>query len=146
MAGARQQHHSTSRHVETPGEAQEHLHELCERTVFNLNNFQTLPFPPNRYHWGEILVDQNENGGIVLANIVPLNGTAENLMRPLTCFTGEGARVKGQTDVTQCCVIIPVCREIMPFIATVSKGADLIKSTDRGAESGALCNITGATV
>ncbi len=84
MTGARQQHHSTSRHVEPPGQAQEDLHELSERPVFYLHDLETLPFPSNRHQWGEILVDEDEDRGVVLSNIIPLNGPPENLMRPLT--------------------------------------------------------------
>jgi hypothetical protein len=94
MAGARQQHHSTSRHVETPGQSQEDLHKFGERPILDLNNLETFPLPPDRHHWGEVLVDEDEDRGVILAHIISLNGPPEHLMRPLTCLAGEGARVE----------------------------------------------------
>jgi hypothetical protein len=94
MAGARQQNHSTSRHVETLGQSQEDLHKLSERPILNLNDLKTFPLPPDGNQRGEILIDEDEDRGIILAHIIPLNGPPENLMRSLTCLASEGARVK----------------------------------------------------
>jgi hypothetical protein len=56
MAGTREENYSTSRQVKTPGQAKEDLHEIRERTIFYLYNLDTLPFPPHRNHWREVLV------------------------------------------------------------------------------------------
>ncbi len=67
-------------------------------------------------------------------------------MRPLTSLASEGARVEGHANIAQCNVIVSVCSVVVSFVATIRKGADLVKQADRGAKSGALCHITGAAV
>ncbi len=92
------------------------------------------------------MIDKKENRGIVLPYIIPLNGPSKNLMRPLTCFAGERARIERHADIAQCNVIVSMCGEVVSFVTTVRKGADLVKRADRGAEGGALCHIAGAVV
>jgi hypothetical protein len=92
------------------------------------------------------LIDEDKNRGIVLPYVTPLNGPSENRMRPLTSLASEGARVEGHADIAQCNVIVSVCSVVVSFVATIREGANLVKRTDRGAESGALCHIAGAAV
>ncbi len=92
------------------------------------------------------MVDEDEDRGIILAHIIPLNGPPEHLMRPLTCLAGESARIKGHADVAQCSVIMPVGSVVVPLVTTINKGANWYKRADRGAEGGALCHVAGAAV
>ncbi len=80
VACAGKEDNRASRHREPLGIAQEDIHKVCDRAVFNHENLDTLPLPLHREHWGEILVGKDKEWWVAKTDIKSLNLPVEDRM------------------------------------------------------------------